>query len=357
MANQIAYGFLNLKDVFARRVNAVGVDVVAEAIRQSVAEHERQIAALISLFVTPTTKAKTRFKTPTAARLQPLDESGRARPIRLAGYYDVAAPIQMGGAAWGKNFVSAAKMTVEEANEYTMTLVSADMRWVRDRILAALYGNASWTWDDPDDDIGSLTIMPLANGDAQLYLVLNGADQPATDTHYLAQAAAIDDETNPFPTIYNELTEHPENAGEVISFIPTNLQATTEALTNFRESPDPNVRPGANDEILINALGVTVPGEVIGYCDKNWIVHWRSLPDNYIVSVMNGGSTPLMMREDEEQELRGFKQVATRDNHPFMESQYMRRAGFGAWNRVGATVTRISNVTYAVPTNYTPPIP
>ncbi len=357
MANQIAWGFANLTDVFARRVTQVGVDVVTAAIEASVAEHNRQMDALLRLFARRTTKYKTRYRTPATARLQPMDNAGRARPIRGGSKYDVAFPLQAGGAAWGQDYVTSVKMTVEEANDFTVALLSADMRWMRDHILAALYANASWTFNDENDDIGSLTIKGLANADTDTYFVPTGADGMITDQHYLAQAAAIADGTNPFPTIYTELKEHPENSGEVLALVPTNLRASTEALSLFRPVTDPNVRPGANTAILVGDLGIAVPGEIYGYCEKVWLAEWRSLPDNYIIAVTANGEPPLGLREDEETELQGFKLVANRDDYPWYERQYLRRAGFAGWNRVGAVVQRVGNGVYAVPTNYSSPMP
>lgn len=357
MANQVAYGFTNLKDMFADRVAEAGVDVIATAIQQSVDEHNRQIAALMGLFVTPVTKPQMRYKTPTAARLQPLDESGRARPIRVAGHYDVAFPLQAGGAAWGGTDVTIAKMTVEEANRYTLTLLSADARWMRDHVLAALFANASWTYTDDDDDVGSLTIKGPANGDTDVYLTMAGSDTGSTDTHFFAQAAGIADLTNPFPTIYDELIEHPENGGQVLALLPTNLKTTTRALTEFNALTDPNITPGATADRVAGGPGVDHPGELFGYTDsKVWLAEWRSMPNDYIIAVTSDGEAPLGMREDPEPELRGFKKVAERNDHPFIESQWRRRAGFGARNRVGVVVYRVGNGAYAVPTNYGSPM-
>ncbi len=357
MANQIAYGFTNLTDVFARRVTQVGVDIVTAAIEASVTEHNRQMDALLRLFARRTTKYKARYRTPATARLQPVDNAGRARPIRGGSKYDVAFPLQAGAAAWGQDYVTSVKMTVEEANDFTVALLSADMRWMRDHILAALYTNVSWTFNDENDDIGSLTVKGLANGDTDTFFIPTGADSMITDTHFLAQAAAIADGTNPFPTIYTELREHPENGGEVVALIPTNLRASTEALALFRPVQDPNVRPGANTAILVGDLGIAVPGEIYGYCEKVWLAEWRSLPDNYIIAVTTNGEPPLGLREDEETELQGFKLVANRDDYPWYERQYLRRAGFGGWNRVGAVIQRIGNAGYGVPSNYSSPMP
>ena len=58
MANQLLYGFIQLKDLAARRVTEVGVQVVNAAIDQAVAEHNRQIQAILDLFATRTTEFK-----------------------------------------------------------------------------------------------------------------------------------------------------------------------------------------------------------------------------------------------------------------------------------------------------------
>lgn len=352
----LLYGFVNLKDVFSERVSSVGMDVVSSAIRATVQEHNRQMAAMMGLLVEPTTKYSRRFKTSASATLQPLDEDGRARPIKRKGYYDVAWPLQMSGAAWGQNYIAGAKMTVEEANNITDTLLSADFRWLRNHMLAALFANSSWTFSD--DEHGDLTIKGPANGDTDTYAILNGADAPTTDDHFKAQSSSIDDDNDPFPAIETELLEHPENGGEVINFIPTALKSSVIALTDYLPIGDPNVARGISSDRLIGGLSNPVPGKVLGYLeDGGWIVEWRSLPDEHIISITTGGDRPLAMREDPEAELRGFQEIAQRDDHPFYESQWMRRAGFGAWNRVGAVITRIGNASYAVPTGYSSPMP
>lgn len=356
MANQLLYGFTSLKDLAGRRVTDIGVNVVSDAITQSVEEHNRQMASMLSLFAERTTAYSEKFNSPTVARLQGLDENGRARPIRFAGQYGVAYPIQDGGAAWGMTYKAREKMTVQEANDATATLISADVRWMRDHILAALFTNVPWTFraDDTDD----LTIQGLANNDSVKYMVQQGADQGTTDNHYLAQAAGIADATNPFPTIYSELTEHPENGGEVVAFIPTNLKSTTEALAEFHPIADPNLRPGANSDVLVGQLGVPLPGRLLGYTDsKVWVVEWKSLPDSYIIGMTTEGSRPLKMREEPEPSLQGFRLVAQRDDHPFYESQWLRTAGFGAFNRVGGLAYRVGDASYAIPTNYGSPMP
>lgn len=354
MPNDPLYGFVNLQHLWDERVTAVDVAVIDSAIQQSVDEHNRQLNALLDLFVERTTEFKTKFKTATQTRNQPLDDDGRARPIQVAGQYELAFPLQESGNAWGANWISRQKMTVAEANRITATLLEGDVRWTRDHILAALFADTPWTFDD---EHGDLTIKGLANGDSDEYLIVEGGDTPATDDHYAAQADPIDDAHDPFPAMYEDLVEHPENSGEPIALIPTNQHSAVKNLSDFYPVSDPNIRQGSGSAELVGSLGVTVPGQVFGYHDSGvWLVHWRSMPASTIVGLMPGGDRPLRMREQPEPDLRGFIRVAERTDHPFWEAQYVRYAGFGAWNRVGAYVIRVGNATYAVPTGYDSPM-
>ena len=351
----VLYGFENLKDLTSKRVTEVGVSVVNTAITQSVEEHNRQMTAILSLLARQTTDFKVTYRTPTAARLQPLDEFGRARPVKTLGKYDLAFPIQQAGVAWGSSRVVSEKLTVQEANDITAALLSADLRWMRDHALAGIFANASWVF--PDDEHGALTVKGMANGDTDVYLVMTGADLAMTDDHYKAQASAIaDGANNPFSADYVELTEHPENMGEAVALVASDLKSSIEGLTNYTPIADPNIQLASTKNLLVGDLGVSLPGKLIGYVDKVWICEWRAMPSSYYVMVSTGGEPPLAMRQHPEASLQGFKQVAQRNNHPFLESQWERHAGFGAWNRVGAVVRRIGNAAYAVPANYAAPL-
>ena len=232
------------------------------------------------------------------------------------------------------------------------------MRWMRDHIIAALVTSASWTFED--DEFGSLTIENLADGGSETFQILSGADQMATDNHLVGWANAINDGAdNALVGMYNDLVEHPENGGEVIALVATDLKASILDLDTFYEKSDPNVRLGANTAELVGDLGAAVPGELLGYeaASGAWVVEWKSLPNGYFIGVTTQGEKPLKMRQDPEPELQGFKRVAEREDHPFLESQWLRRAGFGAFNRVGGYVGLVGNGTYSTPANYSAPLP
>jgi hypothetical protein len=351
----LLYGFESLKDLASKRVTEIGVGLVNTAINQTVQEHNRQMAALMGLLAKPVTDFKVTYRTPTAARLQALDEFGRARPIKTVGKYDVSFPIQSGGAAWGTTRIMREKMTVQEANDATAALISADIRWMRDHALAALFNNGTWIF--PDDEHGALTIKGPANGDTDVYMVMTGADVGTTDDHFKAQAAAIaDGASNPFSADYQELTEHPENGGEAVALVASDLKSSIEGLGNYVPVSDPNLQLASTKNQLVGDLGVSLPGKLIGYIDKVWIAEWKAMPSGYYVMVSTQGEAPLGMREHAEASLQGFNRVAERNDHPFYESQWERHAGFGAWNRVGAVIRRVGNAAYAVPANYAVPM-
>jgi len=348
-----SFGFVGYEDLADERVVDGNVQIVNTAIATSLAEHNRQVGAALAELAERTTDYTVRYKIGGAGTLQPLDEHGNPLPVKDEGYYDVAFPIQGGGTAWGDNRVSRALMTVAEADRLTMGALRRDANWMRRHILAALFDNTTWSY--VDEEKGTLTVQPLANGDSVTYLRKNGS--LATDTHYYAQAAAIADATNPFDDWFTELDEHPENAGPYVAYIPTNLKATTMALTNFVDVSDPNVNLGVNATQLVGRVDRGMGDELLGYVDKIWVVEWSFLPDNYGIVVARGAATrPLRMREYPAAALQGLFQENHSPDGNLLERRFIRFAGFGAYNRVGALAFRIGDAAYAIPTGYTTPL-
>ncbi len=354
MANTLAYGFVGLEKLFAERVDDSNVTTVRNAIVESLAEHNRQVAAISSELVLATEEYMTRFIQPGGGTLQPLDEWGNPLPVREGGFYDVAFPIQGGGTAWGDNRVTRALMTVEEVNQYVLGSLRRDADWMKRHILASILDDTSWTFPDPDK--GDITIEPMANGDTVEYLKKSGSK--ATDDHYLATASAIDDTNTPFAAIHTELMEHPVNSGaEVVAYVPTALKAATQALTNFVEVRDPNVALGSGSNQLTGSIDRGFGDELLGKVDKVWIVEWTVLPDEHMICVARGSQeTALRMREYPASELKSFFQEENSPDGNLQEHRFIRYAGFGAYNRVGVVVQQIGNATYEIPTGHETPL-
>lgn len=359
------YGFVNLQHLFNSRVASVNTEQIYTAIRETTDEYNRVLEGMFRVFVERTVAAMEQIELPGDGTLQPLTDDGNPIPVAPSGSYQTAYPIQGGGTAWGDNRVTRELMTVAEVDRNLAEAMRKDKDWLMRHILAALFDNATWTFADKAGPggyrgLGDITVQPLANGDAVKYTRRGGAS--ATDNHYLAQAAAIADGANPFPTIRAELIEHPANAGPFVTFVASNLTATATALTEFVEADDPDIRYGADNDTL-SAMRADILGpadEVLGKTKSSnmWLAEWSAIPDNYMVSVALG-ATPkaLKMREFPAPALQGFfPERATVDGNHFV-TRMIRYAGFGASNRVAVVVTRIGNASYAIPTGFDAPLP
>lgn len=358
------YGFADLQHLYNTRVLDAGPQRIYTAIQESMAEYNRVVAAMLATFVQRTTVALEQIELPGDGTLQPLDEHGNPLPVLPSGNYQVGFPIQGGGTAWGDNRVSRALMTVEESDRATADAQRRDLDWLRRHILAALFDNATWTFNDkigPNNGkgFGDITIQPLANNDSVVYTRRGGA--MATDNHYLAQSASIADATNPFPTVRSKLIEHPSNSGPFVAYVASNLTASIGALTEFVEVGDTDIRLGASSDTLAAArTEILGPGdEVLGKTKSGiWIVEWGALPSDYMIAVATGADTPVLaMREYAAPQLQGlFTERADIDgNH--LVTRSIRYAGFGVRNRVAALVYRIGNASYAIPSGYDAPLP
>lgn len=358
----LAYGFVTLQDQFTSRVNEVGVERIWNAIDESAAEHNRVVNELMEAFVERTTTAQEQHELPGGGTLQPLDPDGNPKPVKPSGNYQVAYPIQHAGTAWGDNRVSRALMTVREANRYTVDAQQKDVNWLRRHILAAMLDNEEWTYHDETGadgakGLGDITIKPLANGDSVEYVMIGG--DTSTDDHYHAQSADISDAANPYPTIEDELEEHPSNSGPFVAYIPTNLKTDTKDLADFIPVADPDVAQGANTDTLARSISRGFGDRVLGKVGDIWIVEWSALPDGYIVAHARGGGPVLKMREYPAEELQGFfpERHSPDGNHAV--ERMLRMCGFGVVNRVGAVVYQVGAAvddTYEVPSAYDAPL-
>lgn len=363
MANNITlYGFANLEYLFSQRIVTIQVETIQTAVAESLAEYSRQVNGLMSQMVEQTTDYKRRYQLPSAGTLQPLDNNGIPHPVVPSGFYDIAFPIYGAGTAWGTDRLSRAAMTVGDANRFTMDAMTRDGDWMRRHILAALFTNATYTYTD--EAYGALTINTLANGDAVLYTKKNGT--ASTDTHYFAQAAAIANGTNPFPTMYTALDEHPSNRGPYTAYVASSLTATIVALTNFRDINDTSV--GWADTVSLSTFtfdkNVTskdqftngIGDRVLGYVDGMRVVEWSALPTDYIIFHAESANDVLGMRQYPQPELQGLFPEFWNLNGNHIESRLLRYAGFAVQNRIGAGVYRIGNGSYAIPTGFSAPL-
>lgn len=350
------FGLLGLSDRDTT-VDQVGQRVVYEAINQFATAQERETLRVASLFSQgDITEYKEVIKLPGGGRMQEQDRLGNAGAVKRTGGYDVAYDLRQANDALGWDEVSRAYMTITEVDSHLKTVMTRHTNWVMFHILKHLLNASNETFKD--ELRGDLTIRRLANADGTLYPPLVGADSELSGhSHYLVSgyaASSISDSNNPFPVIRDHLEEH-FNQGNVIVFINNAQRAKVEALTDFDEIDDPDVKPAITRDQVIGSPGVVVPGRLLGKIDWLWVYEWRRLPAGYMLAIDVDQTAPLKRRIDEDRaaSLRGFKLVAERDDYPLQKSEWRDRHGWGVANRLSALVMELTtNGSYSTPAAY-----
>lgn len=354
-------GLLNIAEAAADKVyvSTLGQRIVYDAVRALLDNYNKDLARAKALFVErTTTDHKLRYKLPGSGRLQRRGGLAQSATTKATGYWDVAFPLEDFGAAFGGDDIALAYMTAAELDRHMQTIMVQDVNTVRYEMLKALLNSSARTFSD--DIRGSLTIEPLANGDAVVYPPALGSESEATDNHYLESgylATAISDTNNPFPVIRRELTEHfgVEQGGEDIAvFINSAETPEVSALASFDEMPDRYIRPG-QDTAVPTGVPANLPGVVLGRADHCWVVEWDWVPASYMVGIHLAAPAPLIERVDPEETGlgRGLQLVAKSEEYPLETSNYRHRFGFGVGNRLSAMVLELGNGgTYTVPSGY-----
>jgi hypothetical protein len=353
MPNNVAYGFHQLQDIFSQRANEVNVEVITTAIEASAAAHTQDMEALLETLVQPLVgPPKKRVKVGGSSESQPLSQDGTPLPEREGASYEISVPFWRTGSSIGFNREVREKITIGELNEKMLERQRQDAGWMIRRLLASVYTRSEWTYRDDSDDIGTLSIKGLANGDTDSYPDLNGTF--AVDDHYSAQAAAIDDVNNPLPAMYSELYEHPFNMEPFVLYAHPTEATAISLLGGFTENPTLNPFIQYGDVTLANGVDdyLGFGNRVMGVCNQFIIVESRRIPAGYPLGVALGGARPVFIREEPEANLRGLQMVPFVKDSNHAGFDFYRKAGFAPYNRVGVVVRRIGNATYAPPSGY-----
>jgi hypothetical protein len=346
---ETAPGFIGLTHLYQKKITEVDWAIVRDAVTSSTQALAQAVDELLSMLVTDITSPQTRFYQPATGTLQPVDEYGRPKPASNKFYYDVAFPMHMAAHAWGASWIAREKMSVEDANDETLTASRSDADWIIRHVMAALFYNNTWNYDDPEK--GTLAIQSLARGEAAVRYPLKDGSSIASHNHFFAQANAIDNSNNPFPTVKREITHHPGQQGSVVVYCHNDQRASIEALAAFREIKDVDLVPGTSSDRVDNgAVPDTLADEIFGKVNGVWVGEWSRMPSGYLMGHVPG--VPVVgRRQDPESSLKGLitKEIT---GGVFPTFEFYRRSGFGILNRVAAVIYRIGNASYAPPSDY-----
>ncbi len=353
------FGSLNVSDTERVYAATLGQQVLFEVVQRYLTRINQEMNQFLSVFVEETTENyKMRYKLPGGGHLQRRGPDGRYGAVKAYGYWDVALPLEDFGAQIAGNDVDMAYMTVQELDNHINTVVLQNANTVRYELLRAIINNTADTFTDPL--WGSLTIQPLANGDAVVYPPVIGSESEATEDHYLESgylATAIDDSHNPYITIRDDLVHHFGVAGDgynIAVFINGAEQPETEGLTDYDPVNDRFIQPGANINQVMG-LPAGLPGAVIGRTNGVWVIRWDWVPATYMIGVHLDAPKPLKMRVDPADTGlgRGLQMVARDEQFPFESSFWRHRFGFGCANRLNGVVMELAaDGSYTIATGY-----
>lgn len=378
MANSILYGLLNQKDLagdLTAQNLAIEIDrdLIVIQVGETVGQHNAEVNALRGLFAENTTDYTLRYEGYLSNNLQEGDENTDPDPVKGAAYYSVGFPLRDAYTAWGANWITWNQLTLREFSDRTEQMLTGDINWHRKWMFGTLLfdglsgtgpGTSPFTFVDPK--YGSISVYGLANGDTATYEKYTSA-APATDTHYTAQNGAISDTSgqNPFPTIETALLEHPSNSGPLVAFIDPALATSIRALASFVPSPTfvglANPSPGSTAKMFggrFPSIPLPPSAQVIGEVGNIFIVTWRSVPTNHIITIAQSPSPVLKFRQYPQVALQGFGPIDLRtgdfgNKFPYFSQRWHRGGGFGGYNRVGAHVHQVTaSTTYAMSNLY-----
>jgi hypothetical protein len=364
MSTIFALAGLNSSDYkFARQADQ---RLLYTAIQEYVTRANDDMRGAMDLFVNETTEIVTeRYQLPMNGMMQPRADGTRGMARAQRGSWDVAFPIADYSEQVAMTDVEAAYMTPAALDAHIKGIVSMYANRVRFEILKRLFNSNASTVEDPKH--GTLTIRPLANGDAALYPANIWSDAEATENHYLESnyaASAISDTNDPIVTIVSELEEHfgyPSGGSPIVVLISSDQSAKVRALTDFVELPDRYIEVGAQTDTPNGLPTIPTSARFIGRHKRGaWIAEWGAgstgqVPTNYMLGIHSETGRPLRMRVDPAETglPRGLATVLRDDRYPIESLEWRARFGFGAANRLNGVVMELgTGGSYTVPAIY-----
>lgn len=352
------YGLLGLQDGDATYIKTMGESLVYEAATKYLQMASAEANQVYSVFIEAETEDyKRRYKLPGGGRMQKAGKYASNAAVRAIGGWDVAFPITSYEEPVAESYIDMALATVADVNQRIETIRIRHINALRFGILKRILNSGSESFVDERN--GTLTVVPLANGDSALYPPVQGSEAEATENHYLESgyaASSISDSNQPFTTLRNELEEHfgvMTGYGNIAVFMNQAQVAKTQDLTDFDPVTDRHILPGANADVPTGLP--TLPGRIFGRCDGVWTVQWDWIPANYLVAIDLDQPAPLLKRRYPA--VSGLSPdvylAGTDVSHPLYSTHYRAHYGFGAGNRLNGVVMELgTGGSYSIPSDY-----
>jgi hypothetical protein len=355
------YSILGIPDTDRSYVNTIGQAIVYDAVQEALRQMEDELIAAEALFIQETTSDfKRRYKLPGGGYMQRRGRQAAPGATKAYGQWDVAFYLDDFGDQIAIDDISLAYMNMQQLNLHLDSIETRNRNTLRREILVTLFNNVNYT---PVDEInGTLTCVPLANGDSVVYPPVLGSDSEATEDHYKETGyavASISDSNDPMEDAIAELEEHfgtQTGGSEIIMFGGKALcDKISGTLTDFVDISDMHVDQGANAAEVIGLPDIVIPGKLRGrHSSGCWLSEWRHIPDNYSYSQHLLALAPLIKRVDPEDTGLGvgLQLVSVNEKFPLQGSFYRNRYGLGVGNRINGLAHEYgTGGTYTIPTS------
>lgn len=357
------FGALGLADTDHVFEEKVGQRLIYETAQQYLDRLNMVFSDALGFFVERTVEEfKFRYKLPGGGFMQRHNFETQSRPhaVKAVGQWDVALPIDDFRDALSENEIQMAYMTAADLQRHIDTVWTRYAQTMRHEIMRSLFRNTTRTFEDPLQ--GSLSVEPLANGDAVKYPPTYYNTTEATANHYLESnyaAASISDANNPLVTIRDTLTPHfgySEGGEDIVVLINIDEIDDVEGLTDFVPLNDRGVMPGDDTATIANRPN-NIPGRLVGRSNGVWIYDWSwGIPSGYMYGQHLRGEPPILKRRDPAKTGLGdgaLMLIAKDEDHPWETSIWRSRCGFGVGNRLNGVVMELgTGGTYTIPTTY-----
>lgn len=331
--------------------------LIYDAINQLTGRVNQDMMDSMRMFVQETTQVYTeRYQLPGSGYMQRRADGARGPAVKAYGSWDVAYPLYDYGEQVAATDIDMAYMTPAELDRHVQTVINGYANAVRRDILTALLIKDNVTYTDKRN--GTLTCVPLANGDSVTYPPVLGSVTEATESHYYGTnyaTASISDTNDPVVTIINELEEHfgtSTGNNNIVVFINNAENAKITSLTNFIDTPDRYVQEGTQTPLPSGTPGI--PGKILGrHRSGAWISEWRYIPSGYMFGLHTDVPAPLKQRVDPAETglPQGLALMSTSAEYPLEASEWRARFGFGVANRLnGVALQLVASTTYTNPT-------
>jgi hypothetical protein len=355
----IITGALGLQDSDRDFVNNVGQGVVYTATQDYLNRWNDLLRSMTSVFVAGyTSDHKTKYVLPNGGRLQRRGRMSRPATTKTTGEWNIALPLEDFGDVIAADDVSLAYLTVQRWDKEIKGITIRGAGTMRQEILRRIFQPTAQSFED--ELHGTLTVDPIANGDAVTYPPVIGSETNATHNHFVATnyaASAISDANNPLDIAVPHLTEHfgtQRGGSNIVTYINSAQATKFKGLADFEAVPDRFVRMGDQVNIPVNLP--SVPGNIIGRSNGSWISVWDDgIPAGYTHSHNLDEEPPIQIREDpgEVGLGRGLRMVAKDEDFPFESYIWRWRFGTGPANRLnGVTIQIVASSTYTAPAGY-----